>query len=399
MLSDVTTNLGQTGAGIVAYLALGRKRLLDLTNEGGEGHDVLRQRPEQREALGETGRERTALHGVGDADLLAFAGIEIAGERLDGTQASKQVEQVGSLHVGADQPDALERWGKVEEAVGGKRLGCLFDEHLHLGEQGKLVLEGTPIGEERHVVGTPSTQRTERRTPHHTPDLVESELLFEILWIDQLFERIRKGAELFFEHADAFADDLGFFVEETDHRGRLVLAVTAIDEHIGLVLEGLLDEEGVGHVADFVLFVVLLDLDLQRGGEKGTVELFEQRMEDGLVGNTDAHRVAAAEHLRELQAGFEDEGEGTGQVLLEQLELAVGDAHIFGWLGDVTTDDGQMAVLLFLLAVLVDLLDSTLIEGIATDGIDRIGGIDDHAAIANHLGDVLQDTRVGVVCV
>ena len=56
-----------------------------------------------------------------------------------------------------------------------------------------------------------------------------------------------------------------------------------------------------------------------------------------------------------------------------------------------------MSVLLFLLAVLVDLLDSTLVERITTDGIHRIGGIDDNAPIANDLGDVLQNARVGVV--
>ena len=399
MLPDVPPDLGQVGTGIVAYLAVGCQRQLDLTHQGGEGHDVLRQRLQKGEALGETGGERTALHGIGDAHLLAFAWVEIAGEGLDGAQASQQVEQVGCLHVGACQPYPLEGRSQVEEAVGGERLGGLFDERLHLGKQGKLVLEGTPIGHERHGIGPLGTQRTERSTAHHAPDLVESELLFKVLWIDQCVGRIRKGRELFFEHTDAFANDFGLFIEEADNGGGLVFAVAAVDKHISLVLEGLFDEEGIGHVADLVLFVMLLDLDLERGGEQGAVELLEQGVKDGLVGDADAHRVAAAEHLGQLETGLEDEGKGTGQVLLEQLELAVGDAHIFGSLGDVAADDGQMAVLLLLLAVLVDLLDRTLVEGITTDGIDRIGGIDHNAAIAYHLGDVLQDAGVGIICI
>ena len=112
-------------------------------------------------------------------------------------------------------------------------------------------------------------------------------------------------------------------------------------------------------------------------------------MQDRLVGDADTYGVATTEYLWQLRACLQDEREGTRKVLAKELELTVGDTHVFSSLCDIAADDRKMSVLLLLLAVLVDLLDSTLVECITADGIHRIGRIDDNAPIANDLGDVL----------
>lgn len=87
---------------------------------------------------------------------------------------------------------------------------------------------------------------------------------------------------------------------------------------------------------------------------------------------------------RDFGSGFEDEGVGTGGVLLQQPVCSVIHFSVSRQFGEVTAYQGEvMFVVEF--TDRFDPIDRVFIADMATDGIGTIGGIDDHPALTDNL--------------
>lgn len=107
--------------------------------------------------------------------------------------------------------------------------------------------------------------------------------------------------------------------------------------------------------------------------------------------------MSAFVDARKVGAGGQNEGEGAGKVALEEFEGIVIDARVGAGLGEVMTDDGELALLRVDALDAANALHGADVEGVATDGIERVGGIDDKSTVTQGAGDAIQILLVGVV--
>lgn len=202
--------------------------------------------------------------------------------------------------------------------------------------------------------------------------------------------------ERLFQFPDTLPEDFDLAVGQVDHGRGLVVAVTSVDEEVGLIGECLGNQVGVGHV--FVGLIICFVI-LQRGCQERTVQFFEQRVQDVAGWDADAEGFSCLEDLRKFMAGLQNEGEGTRQVAAHQFELIVVEAGVFTGLTYIAADDGKGRAGSFLPAVFVDPLHGTGIQRIAADGIDRVGRVNDDAAVPDNRGDLLDRAEVGIFLV
>ena len=172
-----------------------------------------------------------------------------------------------------------------------------------------------------------------------------------------------------------------------------MLTDTTVDDDVHQVLVLLVDLLGIGEItAELVVFV-----HQGRGHDRGP-QLLHQVRDDRLVRDADADGfLLALEDARNVVVGFQDEGEGTGQVAFHHLEHVVVDG-----LGEVAQHTEVVAHELeigFLLADAFDLADAlkgALVADAATETVKRVGREDDGAAIGQTFQDHLDVTRVRV---
>jgi len=155
-------------------------------------------------------------------------------------------------------------------------------------------------------------------------------------------------------------------------------------------------------VADFPRFGQrhVLAVEQQRGRQDGFAELAQQRLDDAMLGDTQADGVVllVQQPLGHLAGAAQDKGIGSRRMRLENAELGIVDLGIAPQLGQVAADQGEIVA-----AVEAADTEQTrgrfLVAHLAAEGIAGVGGINDHAALLENLHDLLDQALLRVVAV
>ena len=175
------------------------------------------------------------------------------------------------------------------------------------------------------------------------------------------------------------ANDLEVVGGAIDHGRGFRSTVTAIDYQVNGTFIFLLDQLRVGRIFDDLILVV------NRHGKNRVTQLTDQCSDDIVIRHTDAHLFLCLIDLRQLAACGKDKGKRPRQVLLHQLKGRVTDLGVLAEVREVIANDRKVTLLGIDPFKATDPLDRTHIERVAANGIDRVGRIDDKAALPQDL--------------
>ena len=177
--------------------------------------------------------------------------------------------------------------------------------------------------------------------------------------------------------AFAFAHDLDVTAGAIHHRGRRVVAVSAIDDDVHLAVVFLMDELRVGGVFDYLVIV------FHGSGEDRVAQLAHNLADDVVVGHANADGLLVAlQQFGHVVVGLQDESERAGQHFFHRFEDVVGDGFgVVGEVAQVGTDEGHGVFLLLVAQYLRDPFHAFGFENIAANTIDGVRRIDDDATI------------------
>ena len=132
-----------------------------------------------------------------------------------------------------------------------------------------------------------------------------------------------------------------------------------------------MDQFGVGHVLRVVVA-------FERCGDERAPQLFDDRPRNRIVGDAHADRLAALQRLvGHPRRCVEQEGDRSRQIAFENLERGVVHPAVFRRPRDAVADDAQLTGLFA--AELAQSFQAARRAERTAVGVDRIGGVNDHA--------------------
>ena len=121
--------------------------------------------------------------------------------------------------------------------------------------------------------------------------------------------------------------------------------------------------------------------------------------DNGIVWHADAHLLAVAEYFGQSRSTVQNESERSGQVAFHQFESIVVYFGIFADGSQVVADDGQVVLLRVDAFEAANAFDGAFFQSVATDGVFRVGGIDEQTAVVQQVDNVLQVVGIVVLVV